>query len=125
MKDLSLKKILGMKIAGIAILLLIILFGFNFFKEYSRSRALDKEIKKLEVAAKEVEAQNLDILNLATYLDTEEFLESEARTKLGLKKPGEEVISVSLPEEANALVDNLNNPEEPNFVLWWKHFFNK
>ncbi|PIR66461.1 MAG: hypothetical protein COU51_03840 [Parcubacteria group bacterium CG10_big_fil_rev_8_21_14_0_10_36_14] len=123
MKDLSFKKILGMKIAGIVILFFIALFGFNFFKEYNRSRELDKEIEKLETAAKEIEAQNLDILNLATYLDTEEFLESEARTKLGLKKPGEEVVSVSLPEEGTTLTNNSNNQEESNAILWWKYFF--
>ena len=121
---LSFKKILNFKIAFIGIFIVFLLFAFNFFKEYNRNRQLNEEIKKLEASAKELEAKNLAILNLAKYLDTEEFLESEARTKLGLQKPGERAIMVNIPgfaETSSTVKDAgglLTNP-----VKWWKYFF--
>ena len=124
MKRLSLKNILSFKAAFIGILILFILFSFNFFKEYNRNRRLDDEIKKLEATAKDLEAKNLSILNLAKYLDTEQFLESEARTKYGMQKAGEKAIVVNLAgfgeasstaKEAGGL---LTNP-----IKWWKYVF--
>lgn len=124
---LSVKKIFGMKIASVVLLALLALFGFNFVKEWQRSRLLDKEIKKLELQAKEIEAENLDILKLAQYIDTEEFLEQEARTKLGLQKPGEKVVVVALPGDGEIGDGSEDAPEEKQFnpYLWWKHFFDK
>ncbi|MBU1180088.1 septum formation initiator family protein [Patescibacteria group bacterium] len=127
MKKLSPKKLLGMKTLSVALLLLLGLFGFNFIKEFNRNRQLNSEIKKLEAVAKEIEAKNLDVLNLAKYLDTEEFLESEARTKLGLQKPGEQTIIVNFPGMEGAATEATEEtaPKIFNPYEWWKYFFEK
>jgi len=126
MKHISFKKILGMKTVLVALILFLALFGFNFFKEYNRNRQLNLEIKKLEATAKEIETQNLDILNLAKYLDTEEFLESEARTKLGLQKPGETTVVVNTPKDGSIATGTVAEAKETdNIVEWWKYFFHK
>lgn len=126
MGKLSLRKILTLKVASIGIIALLCLFGFNFFKEYNRNRQLNNEIKKLEDLSDDLEAKNLAILNLAKYLDTEEFLETEARTKLGLQKAGEKAIIVKLPDTFAAT----GTPAEGNGLLtnpvkWWKYFFGR
>ena len=127
MKKISLKKVFGMKSFLIILVGFLILFGFNFFKEYSRNRQLNAQIKKLEVMAKGLEAQNLDILSLAKYLDTEEFLEVEARTKLGLKKTGETTVVVNIPGMEEGATSTQPNPikKTPNIKQWWKYFFEK
>ena len=117
-----------MKAFLVVLFLFLTFFGYNFFKEYNRSRQLNAEIKKLEAVAKEIEAKNLDILNLAKYLDTEEFLEEEARTKLGMQKPGEQTVIVSFPnsgEHSTSSPQKNNKKTAPNYLEWWKHFFEK
>ncbi len=122
----SLKKILSWKLVIVFNLALLLFFGFNFFKEWNRNRELDAEIKKLETAAKEVEAKNLDILNLAKYLDTEQFLEEQARTKLGLKKSGEQAVVVNLPQmETATSSETQSNAELSNSQKWWLRFFGR
>ncbi|MFC1612452.1 septum formation initiator family protein [Patescibacteria group bacterium] len=125
MKKISLKKIFGMKLFLVVLVLILGLFSFNFFKEYNRNRQLNAEIQKLEEMAKDLEAQNIDILNLAKYLDTEEFLESEARTKLGLHKEGEEVVVVNIPGSKMAEQEGVVQEKEKisNWHQWWKYFF--
>jgi len=124
MRKISLKNVLSFKAAFIGILILFCLFSFNFFKEYNRNRQLNNEIKKLEATAKELEAKNLSILNLAEYLDTEQYLESEARTKFGMQKAGEKAIMVNILGfgEASSTVKEtgglLTNPAK-----WWRYFF--
>jgi len=126
MSGFSVKKIFGWKIIIVINLALLLFFGFNFFKEWNRNRELDAEIKKLEMTAKEVEAKNLDILNLAKYLDTQEFLETQARTKLGLKKSGEQAVVVNLPQmETATSVKAQGKMEFSNSQKWWLYFFGK
>ncbi len=122
----SLKKFFGWKIIIVLNLALLLFFGFNLFKEWNRNRELDAEIEKLETAAKEVEAKNLDILNLAKYLDTQEFLEEQARTKLGLKRSGETAVVVSLPQmETASSVLAQAELELKNSQRWWLLFFGR
>lgn len=122
----SLKKVFGWKIIVVMNLALVFVFGFNFAKEFIKNRRLNVEIKKLEVLAREAEAKNLDILNLAEYLDTEQFLEEEARTKLGLKKPGEEALVVNIPQlGAPTGTEAKKKLELSNAQKWWKYFFEK
>lgn len=122
----SLKKIFGWKIIIVLNLALVFLFGFNFAKEFIKNRQLNAEIKKLEALAKETEAKNLDILDLAKYLDTEQFLEEQARTKLGLKKPGEDALVVNIPQlDAPTGTEAKKKLELSNAQKWWKYFFGK
>lgn len=126
MSNFSLKKVLSWKIIIVFNLALLFFFGFNFVKEFIRNRQLNSEINKLEVMAKAAEAKNLDILNLAKYLDTEQFLETEARTKLGLKKPGEEAVVVNIPDMETATGTAVENKIEiSNAKKWWLYFFGR
>jgi len=126
MSNFSIRKVLGWKAIIVLNLALLLFFGFNFIKEFVRNRQLNSEIRKLEVMAKEVEAKNLDILNLAKYLDTEQFLETEARTKLGLKKPGEEAVVVNIPDLQTATgTETAGKIEMSNFKKWWGYFFGR
>jgi len=119
------KKIMSLKVVLVINLLLLCFFSFNLFREYFKNRQLNKEINKLEVMASELEAKNLDILNMVEYLDTEEFLEQEARLKLGLQKPGETSIVVNIPETEARRLEVLNKDEDvtSNFKKWFLYFF--
>ena len=120
----SLRKILKSKLffaVGLAILvLLIIAFG----REFSRRYALEQQVKSLESQVAEIENKNQEFTQLIDYFNTQNFTEEEARLKMGLKKPGEEVVVINQPAvktrpaEAPDNLANLSNPAK-----WWYYFF--
>jgi hypothetical protein len=61
---------------------------------------------------------------LIAYFSTPEFLDKEAREKLNMAKPGENIIII--PKDDNALQitspSDVNNKK--NYALWWNYFFN-
>lgn len=77
--------------------------------------------------------QNTDLENLIIYYQSDSFKELEARAKLGLKKPGETVVSIPVrkfqdyeAETANdrtAISGTSNKTKDPNWVAWWKYIF--
>jgi len=106
-------------------LYLIFLLGraiyFNF-RVKQRITAVETDIKELKT---EIARLN----NRITYYQTETFRELEARRQLGLKKPGE--IVVSLPENSDEEqstggrkgIQEEELPEKPNYVKWWEYLF--
>ena len=62
---------------------------------------------------------------MAKYLQTDFFVEKEARLKLGLRKPGEQVVVV--PNEIGKLVKisqkGYNNANLTNPQKWWHYFW--
>lgn len=77
-------------LAGLAVL--VALLGSGLARETLRSRQIDREIEALRAEAESLRARNFEIAALTSSLDDEEFLEREARLKLGLKKAGEDVV---------------------------------
>lgn len=88
------KRTLSSRIKWISLGLAVLvgLFGMGLARETLRSRQIDREIADLQAEAETLRARNFEIANLTSSLDDEEFLEKEARMKLGLKKAGEDVV---------------------------------
>lgn len=120
-------------------LLVIIFLGMSFGREMIRSRLIEADIANLQAQADELTQSTQDLLNLQTAMQTESFIEREARLKLGLKKPGETVVVIQ--EEGNGdtsmisddpldpldLVIDDETPQEElaNPLKWWYYFFDK
>ena len=118
------------------------LVGWNFIGEYMRGRELRLEIAAMERRATELETKNLQIAELGKKLSQGDMAEREARTKLNLQKPGEEVVIVRGVPGAEAArrsnggdsgaadgqadlkaaeagqIKDLTNPGK-----WWRYFF--
>lgn len=106
-------------------LYLIFLLGRAIYFNYQvkqRITAVETDIKKLKL---EIARLN----HLITYYQTETFRELEARRQLGLKKPGE--IVVSLPENSDEessagppkVTPAENLPPKANYVKWLEYLF--
>ncbi len=119
-------------------LLVIVFLGLSLSREIVRSRAIGSEIAQLQAQADELAAQNIDLSELRTAMQTESYIEREARLKLGMKKPGETVVVVQ--DDAAELVDgeivSANDPlglilgdasvtVVANPTKWWYYFFDK
>jgi hypothetical protein len=108
-------------------------------REVIRSRAIGEEIAQLQAKADALAAQNIDLSELRIAMQTESYIEREARLKLGLKKPGETVVVVQ--DQTQMLTRNgdidtndpldlvLDDQEMPvavaNPTRWWYYFFDK
>jgi len=112
-------------LAGLAAL--VVLLGVSLAREMLRSRQIDREIDQLKSESEFLRAKNFEIANLTASLDDEEFLEREARTKLGLKKAGEDVIVLKKDGASSGIrrvvgVDAETAEDWTTAKRWWMYF---
>ncbi|HCC22932.1 TPA: hypothetical protein DF272_02005 [Candidatus Falkowbacteria bacterium] len=114
-------------------IIFIFVFGLVFFsiKEYINKKKLDAEILALNQELQTLTAAKQDFLQTIDHYNSDFFVEQEARTKLNMKKPGENVVVVKLDDvnRVNAETDGANanytaGGSMSNFVRWWNFFFN-
>lgn len=85
----------------------------------------NQEVKQFKTEIETLEVENQNLQNLIAYYQTQSFKEKEARKKLGLVKPDEKVVIISkepppvkVPSPAPS-----EEPQKPNWQLWWQLFF--
>lgn len=125
-------RLLHSRIILVLFLFALGLFGLSFGRQALRARDIESQIANLRHQADELNANNVYITDLQAALETQTYLEREARLKLGLKKPGENVIvvqdgglaapAVPLPQEAS---QSSAERAVPNVWRWWYYFFNR
>ena len=71
---------------------LFLVVGISTIRETYRGWQVDQEIKQMQGQIEQYEGRKLSLVELLTRLDSKEALDKEARTRLGLRKPGERVI---------------------------------
>jgi cell division protein FtsB len=118
--------------------------GLSFGREWMRNSEIQSEIARLEEQARSLETRNLQIADLNTAFRTESFIEREARLKLGMKKPGENVVVIqedgSTPGPIIDATDGMTaEAADPRLLLavdgepkelanpskWWQYFFER
>lgn len=85
----------GWPIALIGSAALLFVVGIATVRESYRGWSVDREIAALAAQADELEGRNAKLRELARVLQSPERLEVEARTRLGLRLPGERVTVLS------------------------------
>lgn len=131
-------RLLELRLLSVALLLLLVFLALSFGREMIRSRSIARDVAALEAQAVALEARHLEITRLADTFQTEAFVEREGRLKLGLKKPGEEVVVIqtepalrtgatgeaagpSLASEASLTTSVAQERSNPS--KWWIYFF--
>ena len=119
---------------------LVLFLGVALGREFFHAREIQKQIDQLESQAQSLANKNIALSELQTAIQTQSFIEREARLKLGMKKPGEQVVivqddartsTVSTKTQANpsdplGLVDESGtSPRIQNSTKWWYYFFRK
>lgn len=137
-KNLIYRLVASQKFLALLGLVVIILISFPLVKNVSRGYKVNQEIKELEKEITNLESKNSNFKDLISYLESDQFVEEQARLKLGLKKEGETVAVIKnglLNKTENNLeatsssifnipglskvkpVAPINNPQK-----WWKYF---
>lgn len=122
-------------------LLLVSFLGWTLGREYLQNREIRNEIAELQTQADALAARNIQLGELQTAVQTQSFIEREARLKLGMKKPGEAVVVIQEGEigqkgqigekEKNedplglVLDGETTAPQVANATKWWYYFFDK
>jgi len=96
------------KILALVLAALIILISLPLIKKFNQQRALNQEIKNLQAESERLSGKNQDLKDLIGYLQGDSFVEKEARLKMDLKQPGEQVAVVK-DQNADAAVDQNNS----------------
>ena len=120
-------------------LIIIILISVPLAKKVSQRYKIDQEIKDLEAEIAELENKNIDLKEFVNYLESDQFVEEQARLQFGLKKEGEEA-AVIKSEEVEQIQERIeargsavfgiigsdkNHPAKPisNPERWRGYFF--
>ncbi|MBN1325731.1 septum formation initiator family protein [Candidatus Falkowbacteria bacterium] len=96
---------------------------FYLAKGTIRTYKINTEITDLEREISHLENQNEGLAQLINYLKSDTFIEQEAKLKLGLKKPGENLVVIPQINEAQNNSDKIVE-EQKNPAKWWAYFFN-
>lgn len=120
------RKFLTLPVIFCGVLVVLVFVSISLVREIARNRTIDTEIRKIEEEAARLEAKNLEILDLVKELEDTDFLEKEARLKLGLQKLGEQVVVINRVAQNGGVLDEpyeLNNLSNP--TKWWHYFFRR
>ncbi|MEK7164316.1 MAG: septum formation initiator family protein [Patescibacteria group bacterium] len=133
---MNIKKLLISKPILILEVLVLGYFAFNVGQEMFKKHNIETEISHLENEINKLEKDKNDLNDLLSYVQTDAFVEQEAREKLNLAKAGESL--VLLPEsdatpEGEAQTENSATPlaaanqdasaKKSNLAKWWQYFF--
>jgi cell division protein FtsB len=105
-------------------LFLFIFIFLGLAKGMIKSHNVNAEVDHLQAEISRLDKQNQDFEQLVKYLNTDTFIEQEAKLKLGLKKENENLVII--PDSAfPANKDNAGKEEnKSNPAKWWAYFFN-
>lgn len=118
---------------NLSILAIVLYSGYTVGFSVYRNYQINEEISRLKAKIAETKVHNQDLSNLIMFYNTKAFAEIEARGRLNLKKPDEQVFVVNLEElrKANqnlAIDENQDSEanvlpattEEANYSRWYK-----
>ena len=111
-------------------LIIIVLISFPLARTVSQRYKIDQEIESLGSEISELENTNQDLNKLISYLESDQFVEEQARLNLGLRKEGEDVLVIKDPAELNKVsgadgIKDLNSKDLSNLQQWLNYFFSK
>ena len=117
----------------LVILLGTILLGLIIFaitKETYKKEQVQKEIDGLKQQADKIDKQNMELNDKIAYFQSNDFKEKEAKDKLNLQNPGENVVIV----KPSSIIQSQTAAQTPsgdkklvvlvsNVQKWWNYFF--
>lgn len=118
------------KIIIIPALLLVIFILTAVTRETYKKNQIQKEIDSLQAKAQQIEKENLAIQEKIAYFDSSNYKEKEAKDKLNLQDPGENVVVIKPSVAKEAQIEQKTSsdlpagePKIPNPAKWWDYFF--
>jgi len=117
----------NIKFKGIFLLIIAAIFfvSISFLRKTYKNYKINKEIENLKSKIESLKDENLELSSLINHLETDNFVEKEARLKFGLKKEGENVFIID-KKNKNA-INNIMVEEKIKQIScpaqWVNYFF--
>jgi cell division protein FtsL len=109
------------KIVLLFLLIATVFSCVRLISEVYRRQNISSEINKLRTQVEALQKDKTDLSALIAYLNTDTYLEDQARTKLGLLKEGES--EVIIPDTAKSTLSTNDRSDRTALVSWWDYFF--
>jgi cell division protein FtsB len=121
----------------LSVLGFLILFAISvpLARNVSQRYRISQEVKELEQEIGELGKKNSELKNLINYLQSDQFIEEQARLNLNYKKEGEKMVVIkeknesTTSEEVDANIFTGKNSDQfqtksiSNPQRWWRYFF--
>lgn len=133
---MNLKRILISKPVLLVEVIILAYFAFNVGQAMYKRHDIEADINRLEAEISKLEKDKGDLSSLLSYVQTDAFVEQEAREKLNLAKHGESLLLVPESDSVgtNAPAGSIAVPDEysqsqavparkTNLAKWWQYFF--
>lgn len=121
----SLSRFWRSKLFFIVGVVLLVFISSSVVKEIVRQVSITQDIRRLEQDIAQLEERNNEISSLLQSLNSSSTLEKEARTKLGVQKAGETLVSLSDPQvqaQTSPQIEQTNLDTRSNIEKWIDSF---
>ncbi len=106
----------------IIILAVVLLYSVvKVGKELTRRWQINREISNLTEELAQAQRKKDQLQDLINYLQTDSYVEEQARLQLNLSKSGEKRVDLSANSQPAVLASEDNRP---NWQKWFSYFFN-
>lgn len=129
---------LSSKVSLLALVSLTVWLGLSALNEARRKHEVREEIARLQEEIFDLDRANSNLASLIDSFEDPDVIEAEAKKRLHLKKPGEEVAVilrdkndtssniVQAEGETEGAPEETNASKEPNNLLkWWRYITNQ
>jgi cell division protein FtsB len=108
-------------------IIVIVLISYPLAKNLSKTHIIDQEINDLKKEIYDLNLTNSELKKAINFIESNDYLEKEARLNMGLRKPGEKVVVIK--EKENEIVyDQVDGAKSfensSNYKKWINYFFN-
>ena len=113
------------KIIYIVIIFIVLSVGFNLVLQITQAIRSGDRLSQATDRVYELQNHNKELKQKLVEVQSPEFIEAQARDKLGLSKKGETVVII--PEQTIKMVLGASSSAQivrlSNWLGWWKVFF--
>lgn len=122
------KRFLQSKVFTLLALVIVVFFVFSIAKLWPQKTVIDARLENLKDKMAETEKSNADLARLLDYFKSRSYLEREAKIKLNVRRPDENVVFIYEDEKENKMKDekekaSLGLEGLTNFEKWLKYLF--
>ena len=121
------RRFFGSRLFLFVMLGVAILVAFGYARAYYQDYKIKQEIKNLQEEVSSLQKKRINSLDILKYVSSSAYVEDQARIELNMKKPGENVVFVSNPQEDVSLQDvsdaHLGDGQFISNPLKWLYYF--
>ncbi len=109
----------------IAFVIVFIIVLFALAKGTVKNHQVKGEISDLQADINRYETENQEFIQLVEYLQTDTYIEQEAKLTMGYKKEGEYLVIIPQAEFNSDDQDVEVQIDKSNPAKWWAYFFKR